>query len=192
MAINKGHNGPNGHNQLRPGPRRSGSTRKDLVKNPDKELQGEKDGATQQRIDEGLLGKKRTSRSLVGDQFADWIYNTMQSFNVAGPELRELATYITNYAPRDYVPPTSKRIRGELLDAAYKRTRETANALFGDLENKTALTVISGGKTNSGKVPITNYIAMPPGGNHFLGTVDMGRTEKDCASMATSISTRSA
>jgi hypothetical protein len=36
---------------------------KDLAKNLDKELQGEGDCATQQRIDEGLLGKKRTSKT---------------------------------------------------------------------------------------------------------------------------------
>jgi hypothetical protein len=34
-------------------------------------------------------------------------------------------------------------------------------------------------------VPIVNYIAMSPGGSHhFLGADDMGRAEKDCASMA--------
>jgi hypothetical protein len=38
---------------------------KDLAKNLDKELQGEDNCATQQRIDEGLLGKKGTPRSLV-------------------------------------------------------------------------------------------------------------------------------
>jgi hypothetical protein len=64
----------------------------------------------------------------------------MQSFNVVGPDLIELVNYITKYAPNDYVPPTAKWIRGELLDAAYERIRETATALFGDLENKTALT----------------------------------------------------
>jgi hypothetical protein len=72
---------------------------------------------SQQRIDEGLLGKKKTSRSLVDEKFAAWIYNTMQSFDVAGHDLRELVNYITKYAPKDYVPPTAKRIRGELLDA---------------------------------------------------------------------------
>jgi hypothetical protein len=76
------------------------------------------------------------------------------------------------------VRPAVDRIRGELLDAAYERTRETANALFGDLENKTALRIMSGGKTNNGKVPIANYIAMSPGGNHFLGADDMSRAEK--------------
>jgi hypothetical protein len=110
-----------------------------------------------------------------------------KSFNVVGPDLSELVNYIIKYAPNDYVPPTAKRIRGELLDAAYERTQETAKALFGDLENKTALTIMSGGKTNSGKVPVVNYIAMSPGGNHCLGADDMGRAEnaeKDCASMA--------
>jgi hypothetical protein len=34
--------------------------------------------------------------------------------------------------------------------------------LFGDLENKTALAIMSGGKTNNDKVPIVNYIAMSP------------------------------
>ena len=85
-----------------------------------------------------------------------------KSFNVVGPDLSELVNYIIKYAPNDYVPPTAKRIRGELLDAAYERTQETAKALFGDLENKTALTIMS-------KVPNVNYIAMSPGGNHFLG-----------------------
>ena len=157
---------------------------KDIAKNLDSKLQGDDDCATQLRIDEGLLGKKKTSRSLVDEKFAAWIYNTMQSFDVAGHDLKELISYIIKYAPKDYVPPTVDRIRGELLDAAYERTRETANALFGDLENKTALTIMSGGKTNNGKVPIVNYIAMSPGGNHFLGADDMSRAEKDCASMA--------
>jgi hypothetical protein len=38
---------------------------KDLANNLDKELQGEGDCATQQRIDGGLMGKKKTPRSLV-------------------------------------------------------------------------------------------------------------------------------
>jgi hypothetical protein len=145
--------------------------------------------ARRNSTDEGLVGKKKTSRSLVDEKLADWIYNaithSMQPFDVVGPDLSELVNYITKYAPGDYVPPTAKRIRGELLDAAYERTREAASALlFGDLENKAALTAMSGGKTNSGKVPVVNYIAMSPGGNHFLGAGDMGRAEKDCASMA--------
>jgi hypothetical protein len=81
---------------------------KDLTKNLDNKLQGEDDCATQQRIDEGLLGKKKkTSRSLVDEKFADWIYNTTQSFNVVGPDLSELVNYITKYAPSDYVRATN-------------------------------------------------------------------------------------
>jgi hypothetical protein len=38
---------------------------KDLAKDLDKELQGGDDCATQQRIGGGLLGKKKTPRSLV-------------------------------------------------------------------------------------------------------------------------------
>jgi hypothetical protein len=53
----------------------------------------------------GLLGKKKTSRSLVDEKFAAWIYNTMQSFDVAGHDLKELVSYIIKYAPKDYVPP---------------------------------------------------------------------------------------
>jgi hypothetical protein len=57
---------------------------KGLAKILDGKLQGDDDCATQQRIDEGLLGKKKTSRSLVDEKFAAWIYNTiMQSFDVA-------------------------------------------------------------------------------------------------------------
>jgi hypothetical protein len=54
---------------VRPGPRKSGSSRfKDLDKNRDRELQGKEDGATQQRIDTDILGKKRTSRALVDEK----------------------------------------------------------------------------------------------------------------------------
>jgi hypothetical protein len=70
---------------------------KDLAKNLDSKLQGGDDCAIQLRIDEGLLGKKITSRSLVDEKFAAWIYNTMQSFDVAGHDLKELFSYITKY-----------------------------------------------------------------------------------------------
>jgi hypothetical protein len=63
---------------------------KDLAKNLDSKLQGDDDCATQQRIDEGLLGKKKTSRSLVDEKFAAWIYNTMQSFDVTADFFAQL------------------------------------------------------------------------------------------------------
>jgi hypothetical protein len=88
-----------------------------LAKVLDSKPQGDGDCATQQRIDEGLLGKKKTPRSLVDEELAAWIYNTTQSFDVAGHDLRELVNYILKYAPKDYVSPAAKRIRGELLDA---------------------------------------------------------------------------
>ena len=56
--------------------------------------------------------------------------------------------------------------------------------LFGDMEHMCALTIMSGGKTNNGKVPIVNYIAKSPKGAHFLAAVDMGLAEKDNKKMA--------
>jgi hypothetical protein len=39
------------------------------------------------------------------------------------------------------------------------------------MEHMCALTIMSGGKTNNGKVPIVNYIAKSPKGAHFLAAV---------------------
>jgi hypothetical protein len=77
-----------------------------------------------------LLGKKKTSRSLVDEKFAAWIYNTMQSFDVAGHDLRELVTYIIKYAPKDYVPPTGSR-RGHGGHRS-SRSRMTSRARYHD------------------------------------------------------------
>jgi hypothetical protein len=50
---------------------------KDLTKDLDSKPQGDDDCATQQRIDGGLLGKKKTPRSLVDEKLADWICNAV-------------------------------------------------------------------------------------------------------------------
>jgi hypothetical protein len=41
------------------------------------------------------------------------------------------------------------------------------------MEHMTALTIMSDGKTNNGRIPIANYIAASPKGTHFLAADDM-------------------
>ena len=56
--------------------------------------------------------------------------------------------------------------------------------MFTDMEHTCALTIMSDGKTNNGKVPICNFIAKSAHGSHFLAAVDMGTKEKDNRTMA--------
>ena len=70
------------------------------------------------------------------------------------------------------------------LDQAYAKTKADCKELFKDMEHMTALTIMSGGKTNNGRIPIVNYIAASPKGTHFLAADDMSNVAKDNVKMA--------
>jgi hypothetical protein len=123
---------------------------------------------------------------LCNEATSHFIYDNLCSFNLtAVPSFIAAIETITKFAPAGYKPPTPFLVRGKYLDAAYEKTKKKAQVPFGDMEHMCALTIMSGGKTNNGKVPIVNYIAKSPKGAHFLAAVDMGLlAEKDNKKMA--------
>jgi hypothetical protein len=92
---------------------------------------------------------------------------------------------INKFAPPGYVPPLPHLIRGMLLTTACEKSKEAAvEVMFKDNEHNCALTTMSDGKTNNGKVPICNFIAKSAKGAHFLAAVDMGHKDKSNKKMA--------
>jgi hypothetical protein len=71
-----------------------------------------------------------------------------------------------------------------LLTTAYEKSKEAAKVMFKDNEHNCALTTMSDGKTNNGKVPICNFIAKSAKGAHFLAAVDMDLKNKSNKKMA--------
>jgi hypothetical protein len=112
---------------------------------------------------------------LCHEAVSHFIFDNLCSFNLtAVPSFIAAIDAIVKFAPGGYKPPKPHLVRGKYLDAAYEKTQKKAKVLFGDMEHMCALAIMSGGKTNNGKVPIVNYIAKSPKGAHFLAAVDMG------------------
>jgi hypothetical protein len=141
--------------------------------------------ATQTKLT-GTDKDKRTAAKAVYDKVvADWVCNTMQSFNVTADFSSIEVIQTTNkFAPPGYVPPLPHLIRGTLLTTAYKKSKEAAKVMSQDNEHNCALTTMSDGKTNNGKMPICNSIAKSAKGAHFLAAVDMGLKDKPNKKMA--------
>ena len=109
----------------------------------------------------------------------------MQSFQVTcDSSFIEMLQTINKFAPPGYAPPLPGLIRGTLLTAAYEKSKEEAKVMFKDNEHNCALTIMSDGKTNNGKVPICNFIAKSAKGAHFLAAVDMSLKDKSNKKMA--------
>jgi hypothetical protein len=122
---------------------------------------------------------------LCHEAVSHFIYDNLCSFNLTAVSSFVAAIdTIVKFAPAGYKPPKPHLVRGKYLDAVYEKTKKKVKVLFGDMEHMCALTIMSGGKTNNGKVPIVNYIAKSPKGVHFLAAVDMGLAEKNNKKMA--------
>jgi hypothetical protein len=139
---------------------------------------------TQRKID-SCLNKTGAKTELCNLAVAEWVYLTMQSFLITGDEsFVEMVTTLIKHAPPGWKPPKPHLIRGKYLDKAYAKTKADCKELFKDMENMTALTIMSDGKTNNGRIPIVNYIAASPKGTHFLAADDMSNVAKDNVKMA--------
>jgi hypothetical protein len=131
------------------------------------------------------MNKNGASKEVCDKAVCDWIYINLQSFNVvADVNFKAMISTLLKFAPPGYKAPLPHLVRGKHLDEAYAKTKKQANKMFTDMEHLCALTMMSDGKTNNGKVPIVNFIAKSPHGAHFLAAVDMGTAEKDNKKMA--------
>ena len=141
-------------------------------------------GDKQKKITDSM-SKSSASKLLCDQAVSLWIYVTLQTFNVtAEASFAKMIDTIARFAPAGYKPPNPTLVRGKFLDEAYAITQEEAKEMFTDMEHMCALTIMSDGKTNNGKVPIVNYVAMSAKGAHFLAAVDMGLLQKDNKKMA--------
>jgi hypothetical protein len=144
-----------------------------------------KEEATQTKLTGSNKDKITAAKAVCDKAVADWVYITMQSFNVtADSSFIEMIQTVNKFAPLSYVPPLPHLIRGTLLTTAYENSKEAAKEMFKDNEHNCALTIMSDGKTNNGKVPICNSIAKSTKGAHFLAAVDMGLKDKSNKKMA--------
>jgi hypothetical protein len=144
-----------------------------------------KEEATQTKLTGSTKDKTTAAKAVCDKAVADWVYVTMQSFQVtADSSFIEVLQTINKFAPPGYVPPYPKLIRGTLLTAAYEKSKEAAKEMFKDNEHNCALTIMSDGKTNNGEVPICNFIAKSAQGAHFLAAVDMSPKDKPNKKMA--------
>ena len=131
------------------------------------------------------MNKNGASKDLCDKAICNWVYVNLQSFNVTGDfNFVAMLETLLKFAPPGYKPPLPHLVRGKYLDEAYDETKKKATKMFSDMEFKTALTIMSDGKTNNGKIPIANFIARSAHGSHFLADVDMGTKDKDNRTMA--------
>jgi hypothetical protein len=131
------------------------------------------------------MNKNGASKELCNRAICNWVCINLQSFSVTGDlNFIMFIEALLKFAPPGYKPPLSHLVRGKYLNGAYEKSKKDANKMFTDMEHKATLTIMSDGKTNSGKVPIVNYIAKSAHDSHFLAAVDMGTKEKDNKEMA--------
>jgi hypothetical protein len=158
---------------------------KESVKDMEGMFDDIKEEATQTKLTGSTKDKIDAAKAVCDKAVADWVYVTMQSFQVTcDSSFIEMLQTINKFAPPGYAPPLPGLIRGTLLTAAYEKSKEEAKVMFKDNEHNCALTIMSDGKTNNGKVPICNFIAKSAKGAHFLAAVDMSLKDKSNKKMA--------
>jgi hypothetical protein len=146
---------------------------KDSVKKMERVFNGIEEDETQQRIGSCMNKTGTKARRLSSATSPSPIGYTSPCSPSSSPAIRAL----WRWSPPSSSTPhpdgsrrsrTSHLIRGKYLDKAYAKTNADCKELFKDMEHMTALAIMSGGKTNNGRIPIANYIAASPKGTHFL------------------------
>ena len=84
-----------------------------------------KEEATQTKLTGSTKDKIDAAKAVCDKAVADWVYVTMQSFQVTcDSSFIEMLQTINKFAPPGYAPPLPGLIRGTLLTAAYEKSKE--------------------------------------------------------------------
>jgi hypothetical protein len=91
-----------------------------------------KEEATQTKLTGTNKDKQTAAKATCDKIVVDWVYNTMQSFNVTADFRLQLFSFIemtqaiNKFPPPDYVPPLPHLIRGTLLTTVYEKSKAAA------------------------------------------------------------------
>jgi hypothetical protein len=145
-----------------------------------------KEEATQTKLTGTDKDKKAVAKDVCDKVVADWVYNTMQSFNVTADFsfIEMIQTTSKSLPPPGLRATASASHSWHVADDGVRKSKEAAKAMFQDNEHNCTLAIMSDGKTNNGKVPICNFIAKSAKGAHFLAATDMGLKDKSNKKMA--------